>query len=49
MLQQDIPETHFVITKKSYSLLDFTKKVFQYFGLNWQDYVVVDKVLDGTK
>ena len=43
MLQQNIPEDFVIATGKSYSLFDFTKKVFQYFSLDWQDFVVVDK------
>tara|TARA_A100001388_G_scaffold242977_1_gene200048 strand:- start:389 stop:1330 length:942 start_codon:yes stop_codon:yes gene_type:complete len=45
MLQQDIPEDFVIATGKSYSLLEFTKKVFKYFSLDWQDFVVVDKTL----
>ena len=43
MLQQNTPEDFVIATGKSYSLFDFTKKVFQYFSLDWQDFVVVDK------
>ena len=43
MLQQNIPEDFVIATGKSYSLFDFTKKVFQYFSLDWQDFVVIDE------
>ncbi len=43
MLQQNNPEDFVIATGKSYSLLEFTKKVFEYFSLDWQDFVVFDK------
>ena len=45
MLQQNTPEDIVIASGKSYSLLDFTKKVFEYFSLDWQDFVIVDKNL----
>ena len=43
MLQQNIPEDFVIATGKSYSLLEFTKKVFEFFSLDWQDFIVIDK------
>ena len=45
MLQQDNPEDFVIATGKSYSLLEFTKKVFEYFLLDWQDLIIIDKNL----
>lgn len=42
MLQQNIPEYFVIATGKSYSLFEFTKKVFEYFSLDWKDFVVLD-------
>ena len=43
MLQQNTPEDFVIATGKSYSLLEFTQKVFQYFSLDSQDFIVIDK------
>ncbi len=45
MLQQNTPEDIVIATGKSYSLLEFTKKVFEYFSLDWQDFVIIDNNL----
>ena len=45
MLQQNTPEDIVIATGKSYSLLEFTKKVFDYFSLDWQDFTIIDKNL----
>lgn len=45
MLQQNTPEDIVIATGKSYSLLEFTKKVFEYFSLDWKDFVIIDKNL----
>jgi len=45
MLQQNTPEDFVIATGKSYSLLEFSKKVFEYFSLDWQDFIIIDKSL----
>ena len=45
MLQQNIPEDFVIATGKSYSLLEFTKKVFEHFSLDWKNYIIIDKNL----
>ena len=43
MLQQAAPEDYIVATGQSSRLKDFVKYAFQYFGLNWEDHVIIDK------
>ena len=45
ILQQNTPEDFVIATGKSYSLLEFSKKVFEYFSLDWQDFIIIDKNL----
>ena len=45
MLQRDHPEDFVIGTGKEYSVKDFAKKAFDCVGLNYNDYIVVDKNL----
>jgi len=45
MLQQDIPGDYVVGTGIEHSVEDFAKKAFEYVGLNYKDYVVIDNNL----
>ena len=45
MVQQKNPDDYVVGTGKEYSVEDFAKKAFEHVGLNYKDYVVVDKNL----
>ena len=45
MVQQEIPGDYVVGTGKEYSVEDFAKKAFEHVGLNYKDYIVVDKNL----
>jgi len=45
MLQQDQQEDFVIATGKSYSLKSFVKKVFEYFSLDWNEHVVIDRKL----
>ena len=45
MLQQDNPGDYVIGTGKTHSVEDFSKKAFAHVGLNYKDYVVVDKNL----
>ena len=45
MLQQDTPGDYVVGTGIEHSVEDFAKKAFEYVGLNYKDYVVVDNAL----
>ncbi len=42
MLQQEEPDDYVVATGQTHSVREFTELVFQYLGLKWQDYVVID-------
>ena len=42
MLQQENPEDHVIATGLTMSLRDFVKFAFDYFNLNWNDYVEID-------
>jgi len=42
MLQQGVPEDFVIATGTSNTLLDFVSLAFQYYGLDWQDYVIQD-------
>ena len=44
MLQNDSPDDFVIATGKSYSVRDFAEKAFKYAGLNWEEYVMTDKV-----
>ena len=45
IVQQKTPEDFVIGTGKEYSVKDFAKKAFEYVGLNYKDYVVIDKSL----
>ena len=45
MLQQDQPGDYVVGTGKEHTVEDFAKKAFAHVGLNYKDYVVIDKIL----
>ncbi len=45
MLQQDQPQDFVIGTGKTWSVEDFAKIAFNVVGLNWQDYVEIDKSL----
>ncbi|MDI6791964.1 MAG: GDP-mannose 4,6-dehydratase [bacterium] len=45
MLQQDKPDDYVIATGKTYSVREFVETAFDYVGLNWQDYVIVDERL----
>jgi GDPmannose 4,6-dehydratase len=42
MLQQERPDDYVVATGETHSVREFLQEAFQYAGLDWQDYVVVD-------
>lgn len=44
MLQQDKPDDYVIATGKTHSVKDFVKLAFDYVGLNWEDFVVIDKI-----
>ncbi len=43
MLQQDVASDFVIATGNSHLLLDFVSEAFNYFGLNWEDHVEVNK------
>jgi GDPmannose 4,6-dehydratase len=43
MLQQDKPDDYVIATGETHSVKEFVKLAFDYVGLNWKDYVKVDK------
>ena len=45
MLQQKTPEDYVIGTGKEHSVEEFAKKAFAHVGLNYKDYVVIDKSL----
>ena len=45
MLQQKKPEDYVIGTGKEHSVEEFAKKAFAHVGLNYKDYVVIDKSL----
>ena len=45
MLQQDNPEDYVIGTGKENSVEDFAKKAFAHVGLNYKDYIILDKKL----
>jgi len=45
MLQQDKPDDYIVGTEIGYSVKDFLMEAFESVGLNWEDYVEIDKNL----
>ncbi len=42
MLQQDKPEDYVIATNETHSVREFVELAFEYAGLNYKDYVVVD-------
>ena len=42
MLQQDKPDDYVVATGETHSVQEFTKEVFGYLDLDWQEYVEID-------
>lgn len=45
MLQQDKPDDYVIATGETHSVKDFVKLAFGHEGLNYKDYLVIDKVL----
>ena len=45
MLQKSYPEDYVIGTGKKNSVEDFAKKAFEHVGLNYKDYIVIDKNL----
>ncbi len=45
MLQQEKPDDYVIATGKTYSVKEFAELAFKEAGLNWKDYVIVDKQL----
>lgn len=45
MLQQDEPDDYVAATGEAHSIEEFAELAFSYAGLNWKDYVVMDKKL----
>ncbi len=45
MLQQEKPDDYVIATGESHTVREFVKIAFERVGLNWEDYVVVDKRL----
>jgi GDPmannose 4,6-dehydratase len=43
MLQQDEPDDYVIATGEAHSVREFVEKAFDVVGLNWEDYVKVDK------
>jgi GDPmannose 4,6-dehydratase len=43
MLQERKPDDYVVATNQAYSVKEFVEVAFRYAGLNWKDYVIVDK------
>jgi GDPmannose 4,6-dehydratase len=45
MLQQPKPDDYVIATNETHSVKEFADFAFSYVGLNWKDYVVIDKTL----
>ncbi len=43
MLQKERPDDYIVATNQSHSVKEFAQKAFEIVGLNWEDYVKIDK------
>jgi len=43
MLQQDAPDDYVIATGETHSVREFAQAAFDYVGLNWKNYVVVDE------
>jgi len=49
MLQQEKPDDYVIATSETHSVKEFLEEAFNYVGLNYQDYVVIDpKFIRGT-
>lgn len=44
MLQQPEPDEYVIATNETHSVKEFAEKSFGYVGLDWKDYVVIDKL-----
>ena len=42
MLQQSVPDDYVIATNESHSIREFLDLAFDYVGLNWSEYVVID-------
>lgn len=42
MLQQDTPDDYIIASGEAHSVKELVQYAFDYLGLNWQDYVIVD-------
>jgi GDPmannose 4,6-dehydratase len=45
MLQQAQPDDYVIATGESHSVKEFIELAFEYAGLDWQEYVIVDETL----
>lgn len=45
MLQQEQPDDYVIATGETHSVKEFAELAFSYVGLNWQDYIVIDRKL----
>ncbi|HTZ11766.1 MAG TPA: GDP-mannose 4,6-dehydratase, partial [Candidatus Margulisiibacteriota bacterium] len=45
MLQQERPDDYVIATGETHSVREFVELAFDYVGLDWKDYVVIDKTL----
>ena len=45
MLQQDIPDDYVIATNETHSVQEFVRLAFSLAGLNWENYVKIDKQL----
>jgi len=43
MLQQDEPEDYVIATGEAHSVREFAERAFEFAGLNWEEYVKVDR------
>lgn len=43
MLHQDEPDDYVIATGETHTVKEFVELAFRYVGLNWQDYVILDK------
>lgn len=45
MLQQDEPDDYVIATGKTHSVREFVQIAFDFVGLNWQKYLIIDEIL----
>lgn len=45
MLQQDVPDDYVIATGETHSVKEFVELAFNYAGLDWQEYLVIDERL----